>query len=55
MANQICNEWRFKIHWNNIEWVNPINCSEGNNIFFISSGKFYLKESDKKSHWVDHS
>ena len=23
MENQIWNYWKFQIHWNNIEWLNP--------------------------------
>ena len=22
-ANQACNDWKFQIHWNALEWVNP--------------------------------
>ena len=24
MANQSWNDWKFQIHWNKLEWVNPI-------------------------------
>ena len=29
-----------------LEWVNPINLIEGENPFFVSSKKFYLKDND---------
>ena len=55
MENQCWNDWKFKIHWNKLEWVNPRNCSELNNTLFVSSKKFYLKDNNKTSHWVGHS
>ena len=28
MSNQTWNVWKFQIHWNKLEWVNPRNISE---------------------------
>ena len=42
MSSQSWNDWKFQIHWNNIEWVNTINGSEGKNIFCVSNRKFYV-------------
>ena len=55
MDNQSWDDWKFKIHWNKLEWVNPRNFSEGNNPFCVSSTIFYLKDNNKTSHWVGHS
>ena len=55
MENQCWNDWKFKIHCNNLEWLNPINHSEGNNFFCVSSTISYLKDNNKTSHWVGHS
>ena len=55
MENKNRNDWRFKIHWNNLEWFNPQNCSKENKTFCVSSKGFYLKDNDKTSHWVGHS
>ena len=37
MANQIWNDWKFQIHWNELEWVNPRIRNEGKNTFCVSS------------------
>ena len=50
MENQSWNDWKFQIHWNNIEWVDPRNHSEGNNPSCVSSKKIYLKDNNKTSH-----
>ena len=42
MAYQSCNEWKFQIHWNKLEQVNPRSCMEGKNYFCISTKKFIL-------------
>ena len=34
MANQNCNGWNFKIHWNKLEWVNPRSHIE-QKIYFV--------------------
>ena len=39
MENQSWNACRFQIHWNELEWVNPRNCSRGNNLFCVSYKK----------------
>ena len=55
MVNQSWNDRKFQIHWKNVELVNPINRSEGKNLFCASSKKFYLKDNDKTSYQVGHS
>ena len=37
-ANQYWNDWKFQIHWNKIEWVNP-RSHDGKNPFWVSSLK----------------
>ena len=32
-VNQYFNDWKFKIHWNKLEWVNPRSCDELKNSF----------------------
>ena len=39
MSNQSCNEWKFKIHWNKLEWVDPRSRIEVKNPFCFSSKK----------------
>ena len=55
MENQSWNEWRFQIHWNKIDWVNPRNSSKGNNPFCVFSKIFCLKDNNKTAHWVTQS
>ena len=55
MENQSSNDWKFQIHWNKLEWVNPRIRIEGNNPFCVSSKKFCLKYKDKTAHWVGNS
>ena len=55
MANQSCNYWKFRIHWNELEWVNPRSHIEVKNPFFVSYGKLCLKDNNKTAHWICHS
>ena len=36
-ANTNWNDWKFKINWNKLEWVNPRNCNEQKNPYCVSS------------------
>ena len=53
-ANQEWCDWKFQIHWNKLEWVNPRNCVERNNPFCVSS-KNTFEDNNKPAHWVGHS
>ena len=55
MTGKSWNYWKFQIRWNNLDWVEPINCSEGKNPFCTYHKIFYLKDNNKNSHWVGHS
>ena len=39
-ANQYWNDWKFHIHWNKLEWVNPRSRDERKNKFCLSSKKY---------------
>ena len=39
-ANKWWNDWKFKLHWNNLEWVNPITLTQRNKYFSFSSKRF---------------
>ena len=54
-ANHNWNDWRFQIHWNKIEWINPRNRNEQKNPFCLSSKKFYMKDNNKTAHWFGHA
>ena len=47
MENQNWNHWKFQIHWNKLEWVNPRILIEQKNPFCISSKKVCLKDKNK--------
>ena len=36
-ANQNCNDCKSQTHWNKLELVNPGNCNERKNSFYVSS------------------
>ena len=38
-ANQEWNDWKFQIHCNKLQWVNPRSHDERNNPFFVFSKK----------------
>ena len=50
--NKRWNDWRLKLHWRNLEWVNPRNLTKSNKPFSFSSKKDYLNKNDRTSHWV---
>ena len=54
-ANQNCNDWKFHIHWNKLEWVNPRNRNELKYPYCVSSKEFHLKDNNKTAHWVGHT
>ena len=53
-ANQWWNDWKFQLHWNKLEWVNPRSQIKRNKTYSVSSKK-NLNKVDIKSHWVGHS
>ena len=54
-SNKWWNDWRFQLHWNNIEWVNPRSLTKMNKTFSVSSRDFYLNKNYITSRWVGHS
>ena len=53
-ANQAWHDWKFQIHWNKLEWVNPRSHDERKNPFCVSLN-FFSKDNNKPAHWVGHS
>ena len=49
-TNQNCNEWKFQIHRNKLEWEIPRNRNEQNNPFCVYSKKIRLKDNTKTAH-----
>ena len=51
-ANSWWNYWKFQLHWNKLEWINPISLIK---IFFFSFFNYiYINKGDIKSNWVGH-
>ena len=50
-TNQKWNDWKFQIHWNKLQWVNPRNCNKRKNLHCVSSKKFYMKDNNKTADW----
>ena len=42
-ANKYFNYWKFQIHWNKLEWLNPRSRDEQKNPFCVSSKKKHLR------------
>ena len=55
MDNQNWNDWKFQIHWNKFEWVNPRNFNEQKKSFCVSPKNLYMKYNNKTTHWVGHA
>ena len=36
-ANKLWNYWRFQLHWNNLEWVNPKSLNKRDKPYSVSS------------------
>ena len=41
MANKSQNDWKFKIHWNKLDWINPRSRIEGKNNFCVYSNIYF--------------
>ena len=52
-AYQYCNDWKFQIHRNKLEWINPRSHDEQKS-FCVSSNK-KIKDNVKTVHWVGNS
>ena len=54
MANQNWNDWKFQIHWNKHDWVNPRSHIEWKNPFCAYSKTLFLKDNNNTVHWVGY-
>ena len=55
VSNMWCNDWKFQLHWNMLEWVNPKSKTKRVKPFSVSSNKFYNNNNDRTAHFVGHS
>ena len=52
-ASQEWCDWKFLIHWNKLEWLNPRSRYE-RKIHFVCPKKAF-KDNNEPAHWVGHS
>ena len=53
--NRNWNCWRFQLHWNKLEWVNPRSKIKGKKPYSVTSRQFYITKDLRTDHWVGHS
>ena len=52
--NRWWNDWKFQLHWNMLEWVDPKSIPKRVKPFSVSSKKFYINNNDRTAHFVCH-
>ena len=55
VSNMWWNDWKFQLHWNMLERVNPKSTTKRVKPFSVSSNKFYTNNNDRTDHFVGHS
>ena len=53
-ANRWWNDWKFQLHWNKLEWVDPKSTPKIVKPISVSSKKFYMSKNDRTAHFVGH-
>ena len=54
-SNRWWNYWKFQLHWNMLEWVDPKSTPKRVKPFSVSSKTFYINNNDITAHFVGHS
>ena len=54
-ANRWWNDWKLKLHWNKLEWVDPKYNPKIFKPFSVSSKKLYTSKNYRTDHFVGHS
>ena len=54
-SNRWWNDWKFQLHWNMLEWVDPKSSPKRVKPFSVSSKNFYINNNDRTAHFVGHS
>ena len=55
ISNMWWNDWKFQLHWNMLEWVDPETTPKRVKPFSVSSKKFYINNNDRTAHFVGRS
>ena len=53
-ANKWWNDWKFQLHWNNFEWVDPKYLIKRDKPYSVYSKKFYLNKKYRTARWVGY-
>ena len=48
-------DWKFQLHWNMLEWVDPKSTPKRVKPLSVSPKKFYINNNDRTDHFVGHS
>ena len=54
-SNRWWNDWKFQLHWNKLEWVDPKSTPKRVKLFSVSSKPFYISKNYRTDHFVGHS
>ena len=54
-SNRWWNDWKFQLHWNKLEWVDPESTPKRVKPYYGSSKKLYINNNDRTAHFVGHS
>ena len=54
-SNRWWNDWKFQLHWNMLEWVDPNLTTKRVKPLSVSSKRFYINNNDRTAHFVGHS
>ena len=54
-SNRWWNYWKFQLHCNMLEWVDPKSTPKRVKPFSVSSKKFYINNNDITAHFFGHS
>ena len=49
------NDWKFQLHWNKLEWVDPKPTPKRVKHYSVSSKELYISNNDRTAHFVGHS
>ena len=54
-SNRWWNDWKFQLHRNKIELVDPKSTPKGVKAYSVSSKRFYISNNDRTARFVGHS
>ena len=52
--NRWWNDWKYQLHWNKLEWVDPKSTPKRVKPYLVSSKNLYISNNDRTAHFVGH-